>query len=104
MTKLNYDRPFPYGRSYGYSLESGHGKTNRGYKAPMKKITEILSCNACGSEELIFKAGTGPHALSVRCVDCGAFRWLSKSDSERALAKIENRSQETQGGVRPENR
>jgi hypothetical protein len=46
-------------------------------------------CVSCGSLDVVRGPGKGPHAASLRCRDCGAFRWLRQPDSalqERAGA------------------
>lgn len=36
-------------------------------------------CRVCGSIRTVQTAGKGPHAAGLRCLDCGAFRWLKKN-------------------------
>jgi hypothetical protein len=53
-------------------------------------IAEILKCKACGSTDILVKKSENEtHAASLRCIDCGSFRWLSKKEAERALINWE---------------
>ncbi len=46
---------------------------------------EHLACKGCGSVNTLLEKGTGPHNGSLRCLDCGAFRWLKKWEVEAGL-------------------
>lgn len=35
-------------------------------------------CAACGSDHVEREPGRGPHYGALRCLDCGAFRWLRR--------------------------
>lgn len=38
----------------------------------------------CGSDNVEREPGKGPHWGGLRCLDCGAFRWLRKPQETRA--------------------
>jgi hypothetical protein len=45
----------------------------------------------CGSLTAVTGEGTGPHAASLHCKDCGRFRrWLVKSAAEYLLHMLEH--------------
>lgn len=57
-----------------------------GNGTPVIHILEILKCQSCDSRSVILKEGSGPHAASITCIDCGSHRWLSRKHAERAIA------------------
>lgn len=55
----------------------------------MKLISDIMKCLVCDSTDVKVGPPVGPHFGSIRCMNCGVFRWLSKRDAERAIHQVE---------------
>lgn len=101
MAKMNWERAAERDRMREHGTEPafvvGHGSQVHGgapaaaLQAPSRRpsVADVTRCRSCGSERHILTKGQGPHAASVRCIDCGAFRWLKKTDAIRALAAQE---------------
>ncbi len=41
-------------------------------------------CASCGSDHVEREPGRGPHFGALRCLDCGAFRWLRRPQETQA--------------------
>lgn len=52
--------------------------------ARFKKPAPPDNACACGSENVEREPGRGPHWGGLRCLDCGAFRWLRKPQGSPA--------------------